>query len=56
MKRIIILVIAIGMVVIWVMAQAVESPNGVALWEQITIENPYSHWSQFPDHTGMQKG
>jgi hypothetical protein len=32
------------------------SPNADVLWKYITEESPYTKWSFWPDHQGMQPG
>jgi len=31
-------------------------PDGKALWQYITKTSPYTKWSYWPDHQGMQEG
>ena len=39
----------------WIFAE-LPGPNADALWEYITKDSPYSKWSFWPDHQGMQPG
>ncbi len=38
------------------MAAEMPKPDGDALWKYITSDSPYTEWSYWPDHQGMQEG
>ncbi len=38
------------------MAAEMPKPDGEVLWDYITSESPYTEWSYWPDHPGMQEG
>ncbi len=39
----------------WIFAE-MPGPDAKALWTYITKESPYTEWSFWPDHRGMQPG
>ncbi len=39
-----------------VLAEDMPGPDGNALWNYISKVSPYTQWSYWPDHQGMQKG
>jgi len=58
MKKIILTISAISTcaIIVAVAFAQMPSPDPDALWTHITKESPYTKWSFWPDHQGMQPG
>lgn len=49
-------IVALLSVGTWAIAGSMPAPDGDALWNYISKEAPYTQWSFWPDHQGMQDG
>lgn len=58
MKKVVMSIIALFVVTVLSALAFAKMPSAApnALWEHITKESPYTQWSFWPDHQGMQPG
>jgi len=47
---------AVGLLIASVVLAQMPGPDPDQLWRHITIDSPYTKWSFWPDHQGMQPG
>jgi len=58
-KKLIVKCLVVAMtlgVVSFTVAESMPEPDGDALWHHISKVSPYTEWSFWPDHQGMQEG